>query len=388
MVSKDMKNILDQVEQDLMSCAVTMIDCDIIQPAEPFLKMAGEDLRRRIFLTQNVAGQALCLRPEFTIPVCLAHISANERSTHICANERSTHINAGEQAPQSYGYLGQVFRQRDIGMTEFYQAGIENLGDADIAQADARMISNAAMLVSNSSQADQIQIILGDQAVFADVLSALGLPIGWQERLIHAFGDAQALATMLKTLSAPDAQSYSDETIKLLAEADDHQGLSAHLADVMAKTGYSTKASRSPDDIARRMLEKQNLSNTKLGVQDLDKLKEFLDIKVPLAKAIDTLTSFADRSEIDLSHSLKTFAARIAALEQTGFDMSSTVYETAFGRPLDYYTGLVFEIRNAKGEQVLAAGGRYDKLMALLGAATSIPAVGFSLWLDRFEVKS
>lgn len=370
MVSKDMKNILDRVEQDLKSCGVTIMDCDIIQPAEPFLKMAGEDLRRRIFLTQNVAGEALCLRPEFTIPVCMAHISA------------------GEQAPQSYGYIGQVFRQRDVGMTEFYQAGIENLGDPEIAQADARMISNAAMLVNNSSQADDVQIILGDQAVFADVLSALGLPTGWQDRLIHAFGDEQALATMLKTLSAPEAQSYSDETIKELVEADDHEGLSEHLSDVMAKTGYSTKASRSPDDIARRMLEKQRLSNTKLGEQDLTKLKTFLDIKVPLDAAIDTLTKFAESSDIDLSHSLETFAARISALEQMGFDMSSTYYETAFGRPLDYYTGLVFEIRSAQSGQVQAAGGRYDRLMALLGAATSIPAVGFSLWLDRFEVKS
>ncbi|MEP3199845.1 MAG: ATP phosphoribosyltransferase regulatory subunit [Lentilitoribacter sp.] len=370
MVSKDMKTILARVELDLKSCAALMMDCDIIQPAEPFLKMAGEDLRRRIFLTQNVAGEALCLRPEFTIPVCMAH------------------INAGEQAPQSYGYIGQVFRQRDVGVTEFYQAGIENLGDPEIAHTDARMISNASMLVRNSSQVDQIQIILGDQAVFADVLSALGLPTGWQDRLIHAFGDAQALATMLQTLSAPDQQSYPDEAVKTLTEADDHDGLSAHLADVMAKTGYSTKASRSPDDIARRMLEKQRLSNTKLGEEDLAKLKAFLDIKVPLAQAIETLTSFADRSKIDLSHSLKTFATRIEALEQSGFDMSSTVYETAFGRPLDYYTGLVFEIRNADSEQVLAAGGRYDKLMALLGAANSIPAVGFSLWLDRFEVKS
>lgn len=370
MVSNDMKNMLDRVEEDLLSCSVTMMDCDIIQPAEPFLKMAGEDLRRRIFLTHNVAGEALCLRPEFTIPVCMAH------------------INAGKQAPQSYGYLGQVFRQRDVGMTEFYQAGIEDLGDQDIALADARAISNAAMMVRNSSHADAINIVVGDQAVFADVLSALGLPAGWQDRLIHAFGDVQALATMLETLSTSEELSYDDDAVKSLVEADDHEGLSNHLADVMAETGYSTKASRSPDDIARRILEKQRLSNTKLDENDLEKLKAFLAMKVPLSKAINALNTFADKSEIDLSQSLKTFALRISALEQMGFDLSSAVYETAFGRPLDYYTGLVFEIKNSQGAQVLAAGGRYDRLMALLGAKASIPAVGFSLWLDRFEVNS
>ena len=32
---------------------------------------------------------------------------------------------------------------------------------------------------------------------------------------------------------------------------------------------------------------------------------------------------------------------------------------------------------------VLAGGGRFDRLLTLLGAKERIPAVGFSLWLDR-----
>ncbi len=34
---------------------------------------------------------------------------------------------------------------------------------------------------------------------------------------------------------------------------------------------------------------------------------------------------------------------------------------------------------------VLAGGGRFDRLLTLLGAKERIPAVGFSLWLDRIE---
>ena len=58
-------------------------------------------------------------------------------------------------------------------------------------------------------------------------------------------------------------------------------------------------------------------------------------------------------------------------------------WRAAFGRPLDYYTGLVFEI-SANGA-VLAGGGRYDRMMTLLGATEEIPAVGFSLWIDCIE---
>ena len=32
-------------------------------------------------------------------------------------------------------------------------------------------------------------------------------------------------------------------------------------------------------------------------------------------------------------------------------------------------------------------GGRFDRLLTLLGAESRIPAVGFSLWLDRIEAE-
>ena len=68
------------------------VDIPVIQPAEPFLDMAGEDLRRRIFLTESETGESLCLRPEFTIPVCRAHIAetvATPRRTPLSATTAS-----------------------------------------------------------------------------------------------------------------------------------------------------------------------------------------------------------------------------------------------------------------------------------------------------------
>ena len=44
---------------------------------------------------------------------------------------------------------------------------------------------------------------------------------------------------------------------------------------------------------------------------------------------------------------------------------------------------LVFEIAPVGDALVLAGGGRFDRLLTLLGAKERIPAVGFSLWLDR-----
>src|SRR3954469_15213147 len=79
----------------------------VLQPAEVFVDLSGEDIRRRMFVTQDAAGRELCLRPEYTIPVCLQHLD-----TH------------GTQ-PSGYSYGGPVFRMRPGESGEFLQAGIE-----------------------------------------------------------------------------------------------------------------------------------------------------------------------------------------------------------------------------------------------------------------------
>ena len=59
-------------------------------------------------------------------------------------------------------------------------------------------------------------------------------------------------------------------------------------------------------------------------------------------------------------------------------------FSTAFGRGLDYYTGMVFELHDPTGkvQGEIVAGGRYDGLFARLGAAAQVPAVGFAAWVD------
>lgn len=346
-----------------------MADCDIVQPAEPFLDMAGEDLRRRIFLTQSARGEEMCLRPEFTIPVCAAHIDAHN------------------DTPERYGYYGQVFRQLRAdgsGTTEFYQAGIEDLGNGDLAMADALSIRDALQLSQQINPKLACSVIVGDQALFAAVLKSLGLPEGWQERLIHAFGQGDVLDMMLDQLAAPEHNSQMDDAVKELLDRDDHQALVQYLSEKMDEMGYASNISRTADDIARRMLDKQRLAKVALSDQELAILREFLDIHIKLDMAEQRLVAFAGKAGLDLDPALTLFKARLRAMQSANIDLSELTYRAAFGRPLDYYTGLVFEIQNQANQEVLAAGGRYDRLMELLGADKAIPAVGFSLWLERF----
>ncbi len=345
-----------------------MVDVPVLQPADPFLDMAGEDLRRRIFLTESETGQTLCLRPEFTIPVCLDHIASR----------------AG--TPRRYAYLGEVFRQRREGANEFFQAGIEDLGERDTARADARSLADAYALITLALPGRAVAVTLGDQAVFEAVLAALGLPRGWRMRLARAFGSHALLEAALADLADPPRNGRLAGPLAMLAIDGDAEALAAHIAGEMEEAGLSASAGRTPADIARRLIEKVQLRSVRLSQEAFAALKAFLAIDAPLAEAAAVLEAFAAEAGLSLGEALDKFAARAAAIAANGLDAGAIRYDAAFGRPLDYYTGLVFEIATAGEERrVLAGGGRYDRLLTLLGARTPIPGVGFSVWLDRIE---
>ncbi len=361
--------ILGALRAELDAREAELVDIPLIQPADPFLDMAGEDLRRRIFLTENENGDSLCLRPEFTIPVCRNHIALNAAT------------------PKRYAYLGEVFRQHRDGAAEFLQAGIEDLGAADEAASDARSVADALSCVRAAAPDAELEIVLGDQSVFAGMLKALGLPQGWRKKLLRAFGDARSMDAALGELTAAQRSARLPEVLAVLVAEGDDTGLARMLEVEMLEAGISPGAGRSPAEIARRLIEKEDLAATRFPASTLDLLKQFLETRVPLDSAAVTLRAFAADHALDLGAVLQKFEARAEAIAEAGISTRDIVYDASFGRPLDYYTGLVYEIRQAGVEKdaVIAGGGRYDRLLTMLGASETIPGVGFSIWLDRLQ---
>ena len=51
----------------------------ILQPAEPFLDLSGEDIRKSLYLTTDASGEELCLRPDLTIPVARDYLASGAR---------------------------------------------------------------------------------------------------------------------------------------------------------------------------------------------------------------------------------------------------------------------------------------------------------------------
>ena len=352
--------LLNRLHEHLAARADETPTLALLQPAEPFLDTVGEAMRRRLFITQ-AGGRTLCLRPEFTIPLCRHHIAADTMLAMI------------------YSASGTVFRQ-DRGAEEFPQAGLELLGHTNAARADASALAHMLDTLAAGGLPDAL-VTVGDKALFAALLDQLDLSDTWRARLLRAFGEAAALDVLLADLASPPVPPRT--SLEKLAVEGDAEALRREVVALMEAGGLSPSQGRDPAVVAARMIERTRDRQVRLDPFELHVVRAFLAIDQPLAEAARTLEILAEQSGLDLGGGLRAFEDRLAALEK--IELSRFHFRAGFGRPLDYYTGLLFEARapgsDAAGPAV-AGGGRYDRLCSVLGAPVPIPAVGFTVAVD------
>jgi ATP phosphoribosyltransferase regulatory subunit len=345
----------------LSSAGYAFVEPPIVHDARIFVELAGEDLRRRLFLTNAPDGSELALRPDYTIPVCLAHLAAGP------AKRRA-----------GYAYLGPVFRQRTGESGEFLQAGVESLGRTDRAAADADVLALALAAVELLGVKGP-SVRIGDSALFAATLDALDLGGPWRQRLARTFGDPERLRALIAR-----ATNGSDEVAGI-----DRKTAKRKAQELLSASGLGTIGSRTADEIADRVVEKTALA-TGIGARAQRVLERFLAIEGSPRRALKSLRDLARRESLDIAATIDRFEKRIDTFSKRGVDVEKLNFAADFGRRLDYYTGFVFEVhdpRRRDGRQIVG-GGRYDRLLALIGDGESIPAVGFAIWLDRIGAKS
>ncbi|AXK83475.1 ATP phosphoribosyltransferase regulatory subunit [Pseudolabrys taiwanensis] len=345
----------------------------ILQPAEPFLDLSGEDIRKRMYLTTAPGGAEFCLRPDLTIPVSRDYLASPA---------------AGQ--PAAFCYLGPVFRHRADDPAEFLQAGIESFGRADTAAADAEMLSLGLEATAHYGlAAPSIQI--GDVALFAALIAALDLPAAWKRRLVKDFNRKTNLAQDLERLmlGGNNARPEYQGVLAALAGSDP-KGAHALVTDLLSIAGISAVGGRSVAEIADRFLEQSALgASTKLPRDVRSLIERFLAIGGDPDEAAVELRALAAEAGMlgELSPALDLFESRTGFLAARGIDLKRVQLSTSFGRGFDYYTGFVFELTDpARTGDPLVAGGRYDGLLTRLGAPSPIPAVGFAVWIERLAV--
>jgi len=337
----------------------------ILQPAEPFLDLSGEDIRKNLYLTTDASSEELCLRPDLTIPVARDYLASGR---------------AGE--PAGFSYLGPVFRHRGGQPSQFMQAGIESFGRQDRAAADAEMLALALEATSAFGLTD-VEIRTGDVALFNALIDALDLYPVWRRRLIKDFNRKISLTDDIERLTLATAPGRNEEGVLAALAGSDRKAALALVTDLMSIAGTTNVGGRTVAEIADRFLEQSTLKSGALPRDALATIKRFLAIAGDPDDAVAQLRSLADDTKLNLTAAIDQLESRVGFMAARGIDTSLTRFSTSFGRGLDYYTGFEFELHaKDNGIDPLVAGGRYDGLMTQLGAATPIPAVGFSVWIE------
>ena len=338
----------------------------VLQPAEPFLDLSGEDIRKSLYLTTDAAGEELCLRPDLTIPVAREYLASDQ---------------AGR--PAGYSYLGPVFRYRGAAPSEFLQAGVESFGRLDRPAADAEMLA-LALEATRAFGVTDVEIRTGDVALFTALIDALGLYPVWRRRLMKDFNRKISLEQDIEQLTVTSSTTRNEyEGVLAALAGSDRKAALALVTDLMSIAGASNVGGRTVAEIADRFLEQSTLKAGALPRDALAIIKRFLSIAGDPRDAITQLRSLASDAKLDITAAIDALESRVGFMAARGIDTALTRFSTAFGRGLDYYTGFEFEL-HAKGNGVepLVAGGRYDGLLTQLGSATAIPAVGFSVWVE------
>jgi ATP phosphoribosyltransferase regulatory subunit len=335
----------------------------VLQPAEPFLDLSGEDIRKSLYLTTDATGEELCLRPDLTIPVAREYLASGQ---------------AGKAA--GYSYLGPVFRYRGGAPSEFLQAGIESFGRLDRSAADAEM----ALEATRAFGVNEVEIRTGDVALFTALIDALGLYPVWRRRLMKDFNRKISLEQDIEQLTVASAATRNEyEGVLAALAGSDRKAALALVTDLMSIAGTTNVGGRTVAEIADRFLEQSTLKAGALPRDTLVIIKRFLAITGDPRDATAQLRKLAADASLNIDAAIDALESRVDWMVKRGIDITQTRFSTSFGRGLDYYTGFEFELHaKDNGVEPLVAGGRYDGLLQRLGSPTAIPAVGFSVWVE------
>ena len=342
-------------------------DVGILQPAEPFLELSGEDIRRRLFVTTDDEGEELCLRPEFTIPAAMAYLKSGI---------------AGRRA--DLAFFGPVFRHRPGETGEFLQLGAESIGRTDREAADADMLAEVHAGVADEVGPGKLTVRLGDLALFARLLDQMGLSPALARKLSLALGEGRIEALLDGSAAGARAEAKGIARYSGVLDAlkgADPQEAKAFVKDLLSLAGISAVGGRSAEDIASRFLDRAREDAQALSGEQAEIIRRFLAIAGDPDQMARQLRALAGEAKLDMNAVLDRFELRTGFLEARGFALDQIEAAAGFARNLDYYSGFVFDIRRRGAERPLAGGGRYDRLFARLGA--EVPAIGAAIWIER-----
>ena len=324
-----------------------MSEPDVLLDTDYIIERSGEKFRNSMFSFEREDGKTMCLRPDLTVASCIRFLQKKSSSKIY--------------------YSGQAYRRSKNKRSNFIndQLGIEILGSKNQIQDDFKVISTI-LSSARKIKSKKIKVKVGDISLFKSLINALDMPERWKLRLIRHFW----------------RPIYFEELLKRLEKNTD---IDAVTFDIDKKRFYEMKkmeqdkvvAGRSISEILKRFDKKiKDPRSFSDGKQIVKIIKSFLKIDCKLSKLDEQLLDFANKNNLK-----KNIFLDFKSIRNLKKLRENINFVTNFGREVEYYTGMVFEIFSAKKE--IARGGRYDNLLKSLGAKKNIPAVGAAINLKN-----
>ena len=362
--------------------SVRLSDPPMIQPADPFLDAAGEELRRRSLVFSSPDGRLMCARPDLTIPICLRHLEA---------------VRSGRDPTLATRYRcrGRVARREDddpsLASWESMQADCESFADSDSVAADSDVLTAAVDGIERGFavlgvSAPPLRATLGDLNLLDALLRSLNAPDALKRRIRRRMKRIRSADDVLK---AP-ADDLNDVDFPDDSDSPDSSDSSAALESRLARLGIPLVGSRPLEDVAERLRDRRLVADALRDEKRTDILRRMLSVDSPPRSLEADLDDVARRLNDVADESLFRLAAerclerlrRVAAPLNGRADIR---FRGTFSPPLDYYDGFVFRVDAlaSQGDVALAGGGRYDRLATDLGATQPISACGAAIRVER-----
>ena len=343
------KNLSDSILKTVKSNGFRYIELPSVIEANHIVQRSGESFRKFIFSFTDQGGNELCLRPDLTIVSCLRYLENNLKGK------------------EKIFYNGQAYRKSENKKDSIVrnQVGFEIIGSRNEKNDDKEIINTSLKSLKNFNYSSG-EITIGNVEIFNLLISKLDIPKRWKLRLSRHFWREDYFNDLLKRL---ETNSDVDPTI---VEIDKKRYFR------MLKDDQSTIiANRTIDEILSRFDKKIKDPRRPSKGRNISKIiKEFLKIKCPINNAAKVLNKFFKKYKINLLVDQRYFP-----ISKNKINKLNVTFSAAFGRQLEYYTGMVFKIDIKSKSKIINCcnGGRYDKLISDLGSKKQTPAVGAAL---------
>jgi ATP phosphoribosyltransferase regulatory subunit len=341
------KKLSEQIVKTFKSNGFVLSEPDVLLDSEYIIQRSGENFRRSMLTFENEDGKVMCLRPDLTVASCIKFLEKKSKS-------------------QIY-YSGKAYRRTNKKGSDLVndQLGIEILGSKNQLQDDFKVVKTILDSAKNI-KSKKIQIKVGDIGLFKRLINSLEMPERWKLRLIRHFWRPKYFEELLNRLEKnSDIESVTFDTDK------------KRLCEIKKMNKDEIIAGRSIAEILKRFDKKINDPRSfNEGKKIVKIIRSFLKISCQLSKLDKNLLDFAKQNNLN-----KNIFKEFRSIQNLKKLNQKVRFITNFGREIEYYTGIVFEIFSGKKE--IARGGRYDDLLKSLGAKKDIPAVGAAINLNN-----